>query len=108
MSRISPEAGLPPKGDGGLQKDHDNKQAEFGMVRDGGGWRLLSLGLVLFDVPQLAKQWAAADLAAHEDAAIADLLHLEPIHLPDPIIAASATSQPPTRGYCSRLAQWEV
>jgi hypothetical protein len=51
----------------------NSEQAEFGMVRDGGGWRLLSLGLVLFDVPQLAKQWAAADLAAREDAAIADL-----------------------------------
>src|SRR5580700_5908378 len=54
-----------------------SEQAEFGMVRDGGSWRPLSLGLVLFDVPQLAKQWAAADLAAHEDAAIADLRSLE-------------------------------
>jgi type II secretory pathway pseudopilin PulG len=54
----------------------NSEQAEFGMVRDGGGWRLLSLGLVLFDVPQLAKQWAAADLAAREDAAIADLRSL--------------------------------
>jgi hypothetical protein len=54
----------------------NSEQAEFGMVRDGGGWRLLSLGLVLFDVPQLARQWAAADLAAREDAAIADLRSL--------------------------------
>jgi type II secretory pathway pseudopilin PulG len=54
----------------------NSEQAEFGMVRDGGSWRLLSLGLVLFDVPQLAKQWATADLAAREDAAIADLRSL--------------------------------
>jgi hypothetical protein len=54
----------------------NSEQAEFGMVRDAGGWRLLSLGLVLFDVPQLAKQWAAADLAAREDATIADLRSL--------------------------------
>jgi hypothetical protein len=59
----------------------NSEQAEFGMVHDSGGWRLLSLGLVLFDVPQLAKQWAAADLAAHEDAAISDLRSLaEAIH----------------------------
>jgi len=59
----------------------NSEQAEFGMVREGGSWRLLSLGLVLFDVPQLAKQWAAADLAAREDAAIADLRSLaEAIH----------------------------
>jgi type II secretory pathway pseudopilin PulG len=54
----------------------NSQQAEFGMVREAGTWRLLSLGLVLFDVPQLAKQWAAADLAAREDAAIADLRSL--------------------------------
>jgi hypothetical protein len=51
----------------------NGEQAEFGMVLEGGSWRLLSLGLVLFDVPQLAKQWQQADLAASEDAAIADL-----------------------------------
>jgi type II secretory pathway pseudopilin PulG len=51
----------------------DGAQADFGMVREGNSWRLLSLGLVLFDVPQLAKQWAQADLVAKEDAAIADL-----------------------------------
>ena len=51
----------------------DGAQADFGMVREGNSWRLLSLGLVLFDVPQLAKQWAQADLAAREEAAIADL-----------------------------------
>ena len=51
----------------------DGAQADFGMVREGNSWRLLSLGLVLFDVPQLAKQWARADLVAREDAAIADL-----------------------------------
>ena len=51
----------------------NSQQADFGMVREGGSWRLLSLGLVLFDVPQLAKQWAAADLATQEDTAIADL-----------------------------------
>lgn len=39
---------------------------EFGLVREGGGWRILSLGLVLFDIPQLSRQWAAADLAAKE------------------------------------------
>src|SRR6202041_126466 len=42
----------------------NSQQADFGMVREGGSWRLLSLGLVLFDVPQLATQ---------EDTAIADL-----------------------------------
>lgn len=46
---------------------------EFGMVRESGGWRLLSLGLVLLDIPQLSRQWSEGDLAAREDAAIANL-----------------------------------
>jgi hypothetical protein len=48
----------------------NGEQAEFGLVRENGGWRLLSLGLVLLDIPQLAKQWAAEDLQAREDAAV--------------------------------------
>jgi hypothetical protein len=51
----------------------NSQQTDFGMVREGGGWRLLSLGLVLLDIPQLAKQWAEQDLAGREDAAIAAL-----------------------------------
>lgn len=42
------------------------QQTQFGMVREGGGWRIISLGLVLFDIPELSKEWAAADLAAKE------------------------------------------
>jgi hypothetical protein len=48
-------------------------QSEFGLVREGGGWRLLSLGLVLLDIPQLSKQWAEQDLAAREDAIVSIL-----------------------------------
>jgi type II secretory pathway pseudopilin PulG len=51
----------------------DSQETEFGLVRENGGWRLLSLGLVLLDIPQLSKQWAAQDLAAREDAAVANL-----------------------------------
>lgn len=46
---------------------------EFGLVRDGGGWRLLSLGLLLFNIPELEKQWAEQDLEAREGAAMKTL-----------------------------------
>lgn len=52
-----------------VQSEH----VEFGLVRENGGWRLLSLGLVLLDIPQLSKQWAEQDIAAREDAAISTL-----------------------------------
>jgi hypothetical protein len=45
----------------------------FGFVREGGSWKLLSVGLMLLDVPAMAQQWEQADLDAGEDAAIADL-----------------------------------
>lgn len=51
----------------------DAQQTQFGLVRENGGWRLLSLGLVLLDIPQLSKQWAESDLAAREDSAVATL-----------------------------------
>lgn len=51
----------------------DGNEAEFGLVREKGAWRLLSIGLMLLDIPQLSKQWAAADFVAREDAAIQTL-----------------------------------
>jgi hypothetical protein len=54
----------------------DGHATEFGLVREGGGWRLLSLGLLLFDIPQLTKQWAEEDLTAREDAMAKTLLEL--------------------------------
>ena len=54
----------------------DGADADFGLIREAGGWHLLSVGLVLFDVPQLAKQWAVADAAAREETAVQDLRDL--------------------------------
>ncbi|HTP44750.1 MAG TPA: hypothetical protein VMJ13_09295 [Candidatus Acidoferrum sp.] len=54
----------------------NSEDTEFGLVRENGAWRLLSLGLVLLDIPQLAKQWDASDLAAREEDAIRTLRDL--------------------------------
>ncbi len=54
----------------------DGEKTEFGFVRENGGWRLISLGLVLLDIPQLSKQWVESDLQAREDAALANLRSL--------------------------------
>jgi len=45
----------------------------FGLVREAGKWKLLSVGLILLDIPSMAKQWEQADLDAREDNAIANL-----------------------------------
>jgi hypothetical protein len=44
--------------------------AQFGLVRESGGWRILSLGLVLLDIPELSQQWTQEDLADRENAII--------------------------------------
>lgn len=49
---------------------------DFGLVREGGKWRLLSIGLVLLNINQLKVQWAAADLAARENTAAESLQKL--------------------------------
>jgi type II secretory pathway pseudopilin PulG len=54
----------------------DSRKITFGLVREGGNWRLISVGLILLDVPAMAKQWEQADLDANEDLAIADLRSL--------------------------------
>jgi len=51
----------------------DSEQTQFGLIRENGSWRLLSLGLVLLDIPQLSQKWAEDAIAAQEDSAIKTL-----------------------------------
>ena len=51
----------------------DGENTEFGLVRENGGWKLLSLGLVLLNVPQLSQAWAQQDMRLHEQGAIATM-----------------------------------
>lgn len=51
----------------------NGQPAQFGLVRAGGGWRIISLGLVMLDIPELSKQWAEEDLAGRENAIVVAL-----------------------------------
>jgi hypothetical protein len=51
----------------------DPHKITFGLVRESGNWKLLSVGLLLLDVPAMARQWEQADLDTSENTAIADL-----------------------------------
>jgi hypothetical protein len=48
----------------------------IGLVREDGNWKLLSLGLLMIDIPQLEKQWAEQALEEREQQAIATLQSL--------------------------------
>jgi hypothetical protein len=54
----------------------DPRSITFGLVREKGNWKLLSVGLILLDIPAMAKQWEQADQDASEDKVIADLRDL--------------------------------
>jgi hypothetical protein len=41
------------------------------MVLGNGGWKLISIGVLMIDLPQLQKEWAAQDMESREDEAMA-------------------------------------
>ncbi len=45
----------------------------IGMVREGGQWKLLSLGLLLLDLPSLEEEWDRAEIQANEKLAVTHL-----------------------------------
>ena len=55
------------------QPGEEPRSVRIGFVREGGEWKLLSVGLLLLDLPAMAKQWEEADLQASENDAIAAL-----------------------------------
>jgi hypothetical protein len=50
------------------------RSVRFGLVREAGEWKLLSVGLLLVDVPAMAQEWAEAGVRAH-DAEIVTSMH---------------------------------
>jgi hypothetical protein len=46
------------------------RRVQFGLVRESGQWKLLSVGLLLLDLPALSRQWSLEDAVAREEAAI--------------------------------------
>ena len=55
---------------GGDQLAHS---VRFGLVREAGDWRLVSVGLLMLDLPAMAQQWVEEDLRAGEAEAVAAL-----------------------------------
>ena len=48
----------------------DNQSVRFGLVREGGQWKVLSVGLLLLDIPALAHEWSESDVRQREQKAI--------------------------------------
>ena len=50
-----------------------SRKVTIGMVRENGEWKLLSLGLLLLDLPSLEEEWDRAEIQANEKLAVAYL-----------------------------------
>jgi len=72
------------------------RTADFGLVREGSSWRLLSLGLLMLNIPEIAKQWAVEEVVAREIRAVGFLRQ---------IAAAAETYQKGFGVFPERLAQ---
>jgi hypothetical protein len=44
----------------------ETQSVRFGLVRESGQWKLLSVGLLMLDIPALGRQWEQADLQNRE------------------------------------------
>lgn len=43
---------------------------DFGLVRQSGSWKIISVGLVVFDISQLVTRWAQQEIESRETAAV--------------------------------------
>jgi len=81
----------------------DVHQVTMGFVRENGEWKLLSLGLLLLDLPALELEWDAAEIETTEQTAVESVNKVTAavedyrkkyLHLPESL----ATLGPPTHG----------
>jgi hypothetical protein len=52
------------------------RQVLMGLVRENGQWKLLSLGLLLLDLPALGEEWDRAEIQSNEKSALASMHEL--------------------------------
>ncbi len=56
--------------------DANARRVTMGLVRENGQWKLLSLGLLLLDLPSLGEEWDQEEIPANEKSAIASMKEL--------------------------------
>jgi hypothetical protein len=56
--------------------DANARRVTMGLVRENGQWKLLSLGLLLLDLPALGEEWDRAEIQSNEKSALASIKEL--------------------------------
>ena len=83
--------------------DTNARSVTMGLVRESGQWKLLSLGVLLLDLPMLGEEWDRAEIQTNEKSAVVSMKELAAAiekyrvtytHLPQSL----AELGPPTKG----------
>ncbi len=62
--------------DGTDSSNANSRRVTMGLVRETNQWKLLSLGVLLLDLPTLAEEWDRAEIQNNEKAAVASIREL--------------------------------
>jgi hypothetical protein len=54
-----------------VPEGEETQSVRFGLVRESGWWKILSVGLLMLDIPALRRQWEESELQTRERSAIA-------------------------------------
>jgi hypothetical protein len=57
----------------------DGETSDIGMVRESGGWKIISVGLMVFDIHQLSGRWKEQETENREDDAIHSMRDLQTV-----------------------------
>jgi len=97
--------------------DADLHRVIMGMVREHAQWKILSLGLLLLDLPTLGEEWDRAEIKANEQAAIDSLKKLAEAvetyrktytHLPEYLAALGQPAKGAAKGDQAGLVEEEL
>jgi hypothetical protein len=92
-------------------------QVRIGMVRESGQWKILSLGLLLLDLPSLEAEWDAAEVGPNEQEALKTLKSLAAAveayrktftKLPESLAALGPPLHGPPNGQAANLVDSDV
>jgi hypothetical protein len=97
--------------------EDDSHRVLMGLVREEGDWKLLSLGVLLLDLPSLAEEWDRAEIKNNEQSAINSIKRLaEAIEtyrktytrLPDNLAVLGPSAQGPAKSHKAGLIGTEL
>jgi len=86
--------------------DANTRHVIMGLVRENGHWKLLSLGLLLLDLPTLGEEWDRAEIQVNEKSAILSVKELADAiekyrvaftHLPDTLAVLGPSRKAPAQ-----------